>query len=116
MVLNNSANLSTCITFATTSSIDFGVFVCVVGFLDHSIDDPHSCANMFPNPNSNGCPSVDLGLLTSTCISSGLNIAKEGYVSTLFIYNPVACRPSYVYCCCCCIVINDVNVGNVVDF
>jgi hypothetical protein len=46
MVLNNLVALFACITYATTSSIDFGVLVCVVGFLDPSIDDPISCTDM----------------------------------------------------------------------
>jgi hypothetical protein len=45
---------------------------------------------MFPNSNSNGNPYVDFGILTSTCGSNGLNFAKEGFVSTLSIYSPVA--------------------------
>ncbi len=75
---------------------------CVVGFLDPSIDDPIFYTNLLPNPNSNGCCYVDLGLLIGTCSFGGLNITKEGCVSTFFIYIPIAYRPSYVYCCCCC--------------
>ncbi len=100
MVLNNSIVLLTCITFAAISSTDFSVFVCVVGFLDPFVNDPISCTNLFPNPNSNGCPSTNPGLLISTCSSSGLNTTKEGYVSTIFVYILVTYRP-YCVCCCC---------------
>jgi len=85
-----------------TSSTDFGVLVYVVGFLDPSTNDPISCTNMLPSPNSNGNPFVDLGLLIGTCTYNGLNTAKEGCVSILFVYNPIACRPSCVCCYCCC--------------
>jgi hypothetical protein len=42
-----------------------------------------SCTNLLPSSNSNGNPFVNLGLLPGTCIYNGLNIAKEGCVSTL---------------------------------
>jgi hypothetical protein len=64
---------------------DFGVFVYVIGFLDPFTYDPISYINLIPNPNSNGNPSGDHGLLNGTCSSGGLNITKEGCVSTLFI-------------------------------
>jgi len=63
---------------------------------------------LFPSLNSNGNPSADPGLLIDTYSSNGLNFAKEGSISTIFVCNPVACRPSYVYCsyyykyCCKC--------------
>ncbi len=103
MVWNNLVTLSACITSSTTSSIDFGVLVYVVGFLNPSTKDPSSCTNIFPSPNSNGSPSTDPSLLIGTCNSSGLNIATRIYVPTLSIYNPIACKPPYVnFCCCCC--------------
>ncbi len=85
-----------------TSSTNFGVIVYVVGFLDPSIDDPISCTNLLPNPNSNGYPFADPCLLTGTCNSDGLNTTKGGCVSTLSICNPIACRFFYVYYCYCC--------------
>jgi hypothetical protein len=102
IVWNNSTTFYACIIFVATSSTNFGVFVDVVGFLDPSKDDPISCTNLFLSSNSNGNLSVDLGLLLTTCISDGLNIAKEGYVSTLSVCSPLAYRPSCVYYCCCC--------------
>jgi hypothetical protein len=102
MVWNNWTALSTCITSIATSSTYFGVLVYVIGFFDPFVEDPSSCSNLLPRPNSNGCPSANLSLLTSTCSSSGLNFAKGVYVSTLFVYSPVAYRPLCVYCCCCC--------------
>ncbi len=51
--------------------------------------------------NSNGNPFVDFGLLIDTYSSNDLNFAKKGFISTIFICNPKACRPSYVYYCCC---------------
>jgi hypothetical protein len=97
MAWNNLAILSTCITSVTTSSTDFGVLVYIIGFLDPSIDDPISYTNLFAISNSNGNPSVDSGLLISTCSSNGLNISKKGCGSTPFICNLVACRPYCVY-------------------
>jgi hypothetical protein len=76
--------------------IDFGVLVYVIGFLDPFTNDPLLCINLLPNPNSNGCPFIDHGLLIGTCSFCGLNIAKGGYVSTLFICNLVSYRPP---CC-----------------
>jgi len=102
MVGSNSIGLFACINFVATSSIDFGVLVYVVGFLDPSIDDPTSCTNLLPSPNSNGNPYANLGLVINTYSSDGLNITKEGYVSILSICSPIAYRPSYVYRCCCC--------------
>jgi len=101
MVWNNSIALSAFITFVTTSSTDFGVFVYVIRFLDFSANDPISCSNPFPNPNSNGIPFADPGLLISTCSFDCLNTTKEGYVSTLSVCNLVAYRPCVYYCCCC---------------
>ncbi len=102
MVWNNSTTLFACITYATISSINFGVLIYVVGFLNPCTNDPISCTILSPNSNSNGNPSADYGLLGGTCIFDGLNTSKEGCVSTLSICNSVACRFSYVYCCCCC--------------
>jgi hypothetical protein len=85
-----------------TSSRNFGVLVCVVGFLDHSIDDPISCTNMLPNSNSNGTPSLDFGLLPGTYISNGMYIVEEGCVSILSVSSLITCRPSCVCCCCDC--------------
>jgi hypothetical protein len=101
MVLNNSTTLSTCITFVATLSIDFGVLVYVVGFWDPYVEGPSSCTNILPNPKSNVCPSIDLGLLISTCNFGGLNITKGGCVSILFVCSPLACKPFCVCCCCC---------------
>jgi hypothetical protein len=101
MVWNNSVTLSACITSIATSSIDFGVLVHVIGFLDHSTKHPNSYINLFPSPNSNDCPYVDPNLLTSSCSYGGLNIVKGVYVSTLSAYNPIAFRPCSVHCCCC---------------
>ncbi len=58
--------------------------------------------NIFPSPNSNGCPSTNPGLLTNTCSFGGLNIVKGFCVSMFPVYNQVACRSPYVCCCCCC--------------
>ncbi len=102
MVWNNSTTLSTYITSTTTSSIDFCVLVYVIGFLDPSTKHPNSYTNIFPSPNSNGCPYVDPSLITNTCNYGGLNILKGVCVSTLFVYNPVAYRIFCVYCCYCC--------------
>jgi hypothetical protein len=38
--------------------------------LNPSIDDPISCTNILPNPNSNGYPYVDLSLLIGTYSSN----------------------------------------------
>jgi hypothetical protein len=48
---------------------------------------------MLPSPNSNGNPFPNPGLLIATYRSSGLNIAKEGCLSILYVYSLVACRP-----------------------
>jgi hypothetical protein len=101
MVKNNSTTLSTHIIFATTSS-NFGVLICVVGFLDPFVDDPNSYTIFLPSSNSNGNPFVDFCLLGGACSYLGLNTSKVGCVATLSIYSLVACRPSYVYYCCCC--------------
>jgi hypothetical protein len=102
MVWNNLTTLSTCITFAATSSTDFGVLICVVQFLDLFAKDPNFCINILPNPNSNGCLSIDHGLLTNTYNFGGLSIATGVCVPTLYVYNLVACRPLCVYSYCCC--------------
>jgi hypothetical protein len=102
MVQNNSATFSTCITSAATLSIDLGVLICVIGFLDPYVEDPNSCTNLFPNPNSNVCPFVDPNILTSIYNSSDLNITKGGCVSILSVCNPLASKPFCVCCCCYC--------------
>jgi hypothetical protein len=96
IVWNNLVSFYAWITSIAISSTNFGVLVYVVGFLDPSTDDPISCTNLLPNSNSNGNPSVNPSLLFGTCISNGLNIAKEGYVSTLSI-----CSPSSMYTFLC---------------
>ncbi len=114
MILNNSISFRVRITFVLISSIDFGVLVCVIGFLDLFTNDPISCTNLLPNSNSNGNLFLDPNLLIGTCSSNGLNFTKEGYISTLSICNLIAYRPSYVYCCVAANVV--VNVGNVLNF
>jgi hypothetical protein len=100
IVWNNSATFYVCITSTTTSSINFGVLVCVVGFLDPFVDNTISCTNLLPSSNSNGNPFANYGLLIGTCSSDGLNSTKEGFVSTLSVCSLVACRPSCVYYYC----------------
>ncbi len=83
-------------------------------FLDPFIEDPIFYTNLLPSSNSNGNPSTYFGLLTGTCSFDGLNYAKEGFISTFYIYSLIAYRPS-----CVAIVIATnvvVNVGNVMDF
>jgi hypothetical protein len=99
MVWNNLVALFAFITFATTSSIDFGVLVYVVGSLDPSRIDPNSCIILLPNSNSNGNPSTNYGLLGGTCNSISLNFSKAGCVAIFSVCNLLACRPS---CVCCC--------------
>jgi hypothetical protein len=99
MVRNNLIVLYAYMTSIVTSSIDFGVLIYVIGFLDPYVNDPISYTNLLPSPNSNGCPFTNLGLLTSTCSSCGLSTTKEGYVSTFSIRSLIACKP---YCVCCC--------------
>jgi hypothetical protein len=53
MVWNYSTILSTYITSTTTFSTNFGVFVCVVGFVDPSTNDPNSYTIFLPSSNSN---------------------------------------------------------------
>jgi hypothetical protein len=101
MVWNNSITLFAYITFVTTSSIDFGVLVCVLGFLDPFVNDPNSYTILFPSSNSNGSP-IDSNLLGGTCNFVGLNTSKVGCVATFFVYSSIACRPSCVYYCCYC--------------
>jgi hypothetical protein len=83
-------------------STNFGVLVCVVGFWDPSAKDPNSYTNLFPNPNSNGCPFANFGLLAGTCNFGGLNTTTWVCVPTLFVYSLVTCRPPFVCCFCCC--------------
>jgi hypothetical protein len=101
MVWNNSTSLSTCITFVATSSTYFCVFVYVVRFLNPSSKDPNSCIILLPNPNWNGYPFVDHGILVGTYSSSGLSTAKAGCVSILSICSSLAYKPPCVYYCCC---------------
>jgi hypothetical protein len=56
MVSNNSIALSTFITFAATSSIDFGVLVCVVGSPNPSTNDPRSYTIFSPIQIQMGIP------------------------------------------------------------
>ncbi len=72
-----------------------------MGFLDPFPKNPSSCTILLPNPNSNGCPLANLGLLASTCISGGLNTTKRGFIFIMFFCNSLACGPPCVYCCCC---------------
>jgi hypothetical protein len=95
----NYVVLSAFITFATTSSTNFGVLVYVVRSLDPSIDDPSSYTILLPSSNSNGNPFANFGLLGGTYNFVGLNFSKVGCVTTLFIYSSIAYRPSCVYCC-----------------
>ncbi len=81
----------------TTSSTYFGVLVCVIGFLDPSINDPSSRTILLPNSNSNWNPFIDFGLLGGTCSSAGLNSSKAGHVTTFSFCSLIACRPSCVY-------------------
>jgi hypothetical protein len=105
-IWNNLIALYVCITHVASSSIDFGVLVCVIRFLDLFMDDPISYTILLPNSNSTGNPFANFNLITDTYSFDGLNTSKEGYVSTFFVYNLIACKPSYVYCCyyykCCC--------------
>jgi hypothetical protein len=101
MVWSNLTTLYVFITSIVTSSIDFGVFVYVVGSLDPFAYDPSSYTITLPNSNSNGNPFVGFGLLSGTYSSVGLNSSKAGCVATLFVYNSVVCKPSCVYYCCC---------------
>jgi hypothetical protein len=86
--LNNLTALFTFITSVTTSS-DFGVLVCVIRFLDPSVD-PNSCTILLPSLNSNGNPFANFGLLGGTCNSMGLNSSKPSYVTTFSVYSSVA--------------------------
>jgi len=79
-----------------------------VGFLDPSFEDPNSCTILLPSPNSNGCPSIDLGLLDCTYIFSGLNTAEGGSIPILSLCNSLACGPPCV-CCCCFFIANYVD-------
>jgi hypothetical protein len=102
MVWNNSTALSAFITFTATSTIDFGVLVCVVGSLGPSTNEPSSYTIFLSSLNSNGNPFIDSGLLGSTYIFASLDSSKVSCVSTLSIFSLLACRPSCVYYCCCC--------------
>jgi len=76
IIWNNSIAFCVCINSRATSSTNFGVLICVEGFLDLYVDDPIFCTNMLPNSNSNGNPSINLGLVTNTYNSDGLNSTK----------------------------------------
>jgi hypothetical protein len=65
---------------------------------------------MFPSPNSNGYSFIDLRILIGNYSFGGLNITKEGYVSTLSICSLVTCSLLVFVV----VVAND--VVNVVDF
>jgi hypothetical protein len=96
--------MSTFITFATTSSIDFGVLIYVIGSINPSIDDLSSYTILFPSLNSNGNSFANFGLLGGTFSSTNLNSSKVGCLTTLSVCDSISCRPSYVCCCCykCC--------------
>ncbi len=103
MVWNNSVTLSICITFVDNSSIDFGVLICVIGFLNPFAKDPSLCTNILPSPNSNVYPSENPFLLIGTYNFGGMNITKGGCVSILIICSPLAYRPCVCcWCCKCC--------------
>ncbi len=101
MVWNNSTTISAYITSAATSSTNFSVLICLVGFLDPFVEDPSSCSST-PQPKFKCMSFVNSNLLISTCNSSGLNIVKGGCVSIFSIFSPLACRPPCVCCCYCC--------------
>jgi hypothetical protein len=100
MVYNNLVVSLACITYVATSPTDLSVLVYIVEFLDPYLENPSSYIILFPSPNSNGCPSTNLGLLVGTYISSGLNTIKRGFVLILSFNNSLACGPPY--CCYCC--------------
>jgi len=102
MVWNNLATLYAFIISIVTSSIDFGVLVYVVGSPDPAAYDPNSCTIIIPSSNSNGNPSIGFGLLGGTYSYVDINSSKTCCVTTLYVYNSVACRPSCVCCCCKC--------------
>jgi hypothetical protein len=66
---------------------------------------------LLPNPNSNGCPLANLGLLIGTYNFGGLNTIKEGYVSTLVVSSLVDLLVSTIVVV---VVAND--VGNALNF
>ncbi len=81
MVWNNSIILSACNTSIATSSIDLGVLVYVMGFLDPSPKDPNFYIIIL-DLNSNGCPFLlqILGLLAYTCGSKCANMTHRRLV------------------------------------
>jgi hypothetical protein len=95
--MNNSTRLFAFISFASTSSTNFGVLVYVIGSIDPFANDPSS--------NSNGNPFVDSSLLSGTFSSAGLDSSKAGCLATLSICSSICCRPLCVYYCyyykCC---------------
>jgi hypothetical protein len=95
MVWNNSIALSAFVTSATTSSTNFGVLVCVIGFPYPYVDDPSSYTIILPN--SNGSRFANSSLLSGTYNYASLNSSKTCCVTTLSICSAVACRPSCVY-------------------
>jgi hypothetical protein len=101
IVWNNSIAFYVFITRTTTSSTDFGVLVYVIGYLNPFTNVPISYTNLLRNSNSNANPFIDPSILTSIYIFNGPIIAKEGYVSTLFVYSLVY-WPSFICCCCKC--------------
>jgi uncharacterized membrane protein len=78
IVWNNLIAFYVCITFTTTSSMDFGVLVYVIRYLNPFTNVSISYTNLLPNSNSNGNPFIDHGILTSTYIFNGLTTTKEG--------------------------------------
>jgi hypothetical protein len=77
------------------------IYLCRM-ILDPCIHDPISCTNMLPKSNSNENPFVNPSQLTGTYNYDGLNSIKESFVTSLFVYSPIVCKPSCVYCCYCC--------------
>jgi hypothetical protein len=102
MVWNNLIALFAFITFAATSSTNFGVFVYVIKALGPYANDPSSHTILFPNSNSNGNPFADFGLLGGTYSFASLNSSKARCVTILSIYSSVAYTLSCVYYCYCC--------------
>ncbi len=102
MVWNNLVALFAFITSTSTSSIDFGVLIYVVGSPYPFANDPSSYTILLPNSNSNGNPFTIFCLLGGTCSSVGLNSSKASCVTMLLACSLITYWPSCVYYCCCC--------------
>ncbi len=92
-------------SYAATSSINFGVLVYVIGFIDPFANDPNSSTILLPSSNSNQNPFVDSTLLGGTSSFVGLNSSEASFFATFYICSLVSYRPSYVCYCCyykCC--------------